>query len=479
MAGNWTGAVGSTTGMRGALSDQAIGVLAETFRGNLIRPGDAEYDAARRIWNGMIDRRPALIARCAGPADVMDGVRFARQHGLPLAVRSGGHNVAGTALCDDGIVLDLSGMRGVRVDPIRRTVRVQAGVTNGDLDRETQAFGLAVTSGIASTTGLAGLTLGGGVGWLMRRFGLTCDNLLSADLVTAEGQLITVSPDTYDDLFWAIRGGGGNFGVVTEFEYRLHPLGPNVVAGLVLHPAKHARDALRFYRDFVREAPDALGAIVNLRHAPPAPWIPAELHGAPVIAMTVCYAGPVDEALVELAPLKRFGSPLVDTIERTRYLSHQRLFDPTVPSGWRYYWKSHYLHELSDQVIDVLVTHAWRDTSPLSYTLIPLMGGAVSRVAPDATAFVGRDGAHLININAVWTDPTEDDEHIAWAREFFAATEPFSTGGVYVNFLGNEGEARVRAAYGANYARLAEIKRRYDPENVFRFNQNIAPAGTT
>ena len=323
-------------------------------------------------------------------------------------------------------------------DPEHRPERLQMGVTNGDLDREAQAFGFAVTSGIASTAGLAGLTLGGGVGWLMRRFGLTCDNLLSADLVTAEGRLITVSPEAHEDLFWAIRGGGGSFGVVTEFEYRLHQLGSDTVAGLVLHPAERARDVLRFYRDFVREAPDALGGIVNLRHAPPAPWIPSELHRMPVIAISVCYAGPVDEALVALGPLKRFGPPLVDTIEPKPYASHQRVFDATVPPGWRYYWESHYLRELGDEAIDALVTHAWRDTSPLSYTLIPLMGGEVSRVAPDATAFAGRDAAHLININAAWTDPAGDGEHISWAREFFAATEPFSAGGIYVNFRGSE-----------------------------------------
>lgn len=288
------GSITTTAGAierRDIISERAVQGLQQNFQGELLRPGDDGYDTARRIWNGMIDRRPALIARCAGPADVINGVRFARGHDLPLAVRSGGHNVAGTALCDDGIVLDLSRMRGIRVDPLKRTVRVQAGVTNGDLDRETQVFGLAVTSGIASTTGLAGLTLGGGVGWLMRRFGLTCDNLRSADVVTTEGRLITASPTEHEDLFWAIRGGGGNFGIVTEFEYALHPLGPAVVAGLVLHPAERASEVLRYYRDFVQAAPDSLGAIANLRFAPPAPWIPRELHGTPVVALMVCYAG--------------------------------------------------------------------------------------------------------------------------------------------------------------------------------------------
>lgn len=453
----------------------AIDSLRTQFRGELLTPPDSGYEAARCIWNAMVDKHPALIARCSGVADIIAAVNFARDQGLLLAIRAGGHNVAGTALCNGGLVLDLSRLKGIHVDPVARTVRIQPGITNGDLDHETQAFGLATTSGIASTTGFGGLTLGGGIGWLMRRYGLTCDNLLSADVVTADGTFLTANPAEHADLFWALRGGGGNFGVVTSFEYHLHPLGPTVVAGLVLYPAERAREVLRAYRDYVATAPDDLTTIVNLRWAPPAPWVPAELHGRAVVAIMACHAGTVEEAVRVVRPLKEFGQPLLDILEPRPYARHQQMYDAAVPPGLRYYWKSHYLNALSDGLIDVLVEHAWRDSSRRSYTLLPLMGGAVSRVPEKATAFANRDVSHAININAVWSEPGEDDTHIDWARTFFAATEPFSSGGVYVNFLGVEGEDRVRAAYGVNYDRLAQVKRQYDPTNLFRVNQNIYP----
>ncbi len=458
-----------------AINSAAIAQLRARMRGELLLPADAGYEDARRIWNAAIDKRPALIARAGGVADVVAAVRFAREHGLPFAIRGGGHNVAGTALVDDGLVLDLSRLKGVRVDPAARTVRIAPGVTNGDLDHETQAFGLAITGGIASTTGVTGLTLGGGLGWLMRKHGLACDSLLSADVVTVGGECITASEHDHADLFWALRGGGGNFGVVTSLEYRVHPVGPTVVAGLVLHPAERAREVLRFYRDFVATTPDEVTTIVNLRHAPPAPWVPPHLHGRAVVALMACHAGPVDRALQDLQKLKQFGAPLLDILEPKPYALHQKMFDGAVPPGWRYCWKSHYLRALSDALIEALIEHAWRDASPRCYTLLFQMGGAVGRVAETATAFGNRDAPCGININAVWTEPGEDAQRIAWARDFFAATEPFSTGGVYVNFLGTEGEERIRAAYGANYERLARVKQRYDPDNFFRVNQNIAP----
>lgn len=449
--------------------------LQDQLRGEVLLPSTPGFDAARALWNAMIDKRPAAIARCTGVADVLAALRFARERDIPLAVRAGGHNVAGTALRDDGLVLDLSRMKGIRVDPAARTVRLQPGILNGDLDHETQAFGLAVTSGIASTTGVSGLTLGGGIGWLMRAFGLTCDNLRTADVVTADGAFITASEEEHPDLFWALRGGGGNFGVVTSFTFDLQPLGPTVLAGAIVFPASAAGEVLRFYRDYIEEAPDALGTIVLLRHAPESPWIPSEHWRKPVVAILACYAGNIAEGTEVLKPLKAFGSPIADIIQPKPYTLHQRMFDASAPPGLRYYWKSHYLSGLSDDAIDTLLARAWRTSSLRSYTVVARMGGAVSRVAESATAFAHRDAQHVLNINGVWTDPAEDAEHIDWTRDMFTVMEPFSTGGVYVNFLGNEGEERVRAAYGTNYDRLVEVKRRYDPDNVFNMNQNIVP----
>jgi FAD/FMN-containing dehydrogenase len=469
-------AITTTTNSESPVTDTAFETLKTHIGGDLLRPDDAGYDSARQIWNGAIDKRPAAILRCRGVADVIDGVNFARDNNLLLAVRSGGHNVAGTALCDGGIVLDLSGMKGIRVDPSSHTVRIQPGVTNGDFDRDTQAFGLSSTTGIASTTGLAGLTLGGGVGWLMRRFGLTCDNLLSVDVVTADGRFVTSSTTENADLFWGIRGGGGNFGVVTSFEYRLRPLGPTVLAGPILYPAENAREVMRFYRDYMATAPDELTACLNLRAAPAAPWVPEHLHYRTVIAVIVCYAGSIEQGERVLLPLKELGQPLLDLIEPKPYRLHQQMFDASVPFGLQYYWKSHYLGELTDGAIDAMITHGWRSTSPASYTLVFLLGGAIDRIGEDEMACGNRDARHSININGVWTDIAESGEHIRWAREFFDAMTPYSTGGVYVNFLGNEGEERIKSAYGhEKYERLVALKNRYDPTNFFRVNQNIKP----
>jgi FAD/FMN-containing dehydrogenase len=458
------------------LDDAVLADLARHFRGELIRPGDPQYHAARRIWNGAIDRHPALVARCAGVADVQAAVRFARERDLRVAVRGGGHNVAGTAVCDGGVVVDLSPMKGMRVDPAGRTARAQPGLLWGEFDHETQAFGLATPGGIITHTGIAGLTLGGGLGWLMRRYGLTADNLLSADVVTADGEFLRASAEEHADLFWGLRGGGGNFGVVTSFRYRLHPVGPIVLAGVILHPAEKAREVLGIYRDCIASAAEELTTIVVLRMAPPAPFLPPELHGRPVVVIGACYAGPVAEGERAVAPLRRFGQPVVDLIRPTPYASHQAFFDATAPHGLGYYWKSEYVPSLSDDLIDTLAAHAWRVPTPESYTIIFHLGGAVGRQDPEGSAFEDRRAAHAVNIDAVWSEPTRASECVAWTRELWEAVRPYSTGRVYVNFLGDEGQDRVRAAYGeAKYERLRALKRKHDPTNFFRLNQNIVP----
>jgi FAD/FMN-containing dehydrogenase len=455
----------------------ATASATESFPGELLLPASPGYDAARRIWNGSIDRRPACIARCTGVADVVAAVRFAGERDLVVAVRSGGHGVGGQALCDDGLVIDLSPMKGIQVDPAARTARAQAGVLWGELDRETQLHGLATVGGIVTHTGIAGLTLGGGIGWLMRKYGATVDNLLSVDLVTADGELVTASESLNPDLFWGVRGGGGNFGVVTSFEYRLHPVGPTVLAGPIFHLLEDAREVLRFYRDFAAAAPDELTTIFELSVAQPLPFLPAEVHGKPIVMVGACYAGATNEGLEVVRPLKEFGNPIADLLEPKPYRALQSMFDPFVPHGWHRYWKSVELPPLTDQAIDTLVEHASAQTSPQSYCIVFQLGGALSRVGPEDTAFSQRDAAYNVNINAVWLeDDPEPERHIAWARDFFDALQPNASGRVYVNFLGDEGQDRVRAAYGErNYQRLARLKRAYDPTNFFRLNQNILP----
>ncbi|TIO75500.1 MAG: FAD-binding oxidoreductase [Mesorhizobium sp.] len=447
------------------------------FQGRLISADHADYDIARAVWNGAIDRRPRLIARCIGAADVIAAVRFARDNDLEIAIRGGGHNVAGTAVCDDGIVIDLSAMRGVRVDPADRSAWVQGGALWGDVDRETQAHGLATTGGIVSHTGVAGLTLGGGVGWLMRKHGLTVDNLLAADVVTADGDLLRASEDEHSDLFWALRGGGGNFGVVTSFEFRLHAVGPTVLAGPILWDANDAGDVLRFYRDFVRDAPDELGTVVRFGTAPPLPVIPEDLHWRPVMIVGSCYAGPIEDGEKTLRPLRAFRTPLLDLVGPTPYVGFQSALDSTVPHGWNYYWKSTHLPELRDELIDVIAGHAFSSSSPRSYVALFQLKGAVSRVAEGETAFGNRQASHAITLDAAWR-PGEDygDRDTAWTRALFAALGPFREG-VYVNFLGDDEDPnRVREAYGESvYDRLVDVKTAYDPDNVFHHNQNIRP----
>jgi FAD/FMN-containing dehydrogenase len=453
-----------------------MGVAIQGFRGPIINAGDDGYEGVRAVWNGAIDRRPSAIARCLGTSDVVSALRHVREQGMALSVRGGGHSIAGLALVDDGLVIDLSLMRGVRTDPATRTVRVQGGALLGDVDNDTQLHGLAVPSGVVTHTGVGGLTLGGGIGWVMRKHGLSIDNLLSADVVTADGAVVRASDDKNPDLFWGIRGGGGNFGVVTSFEFRAAPVGPTVLAGPVYWAMEDAPDVLRFYRDFIENAPDAYGSIVNLRRAPAVPFLPAELHGRLAISIANCWIDDLDEGERFLESLRRFGSPLIDLVSRKPWLAHQSMFDVTVPHGWHYYWKSTDLPRLEDDLIDVIVSNSLKITSPLSYSVIFQLGGAVAAVAEDATAYSHRDAAHNININGVWRPGDQGAaEHVEWTRRFLDELAPFQSG-VYVNFLMEEGQDRVRAAYGAQkYERLVDVKTMYDPDNVFRNNQNVAP----
>jgi FAD/FMN-containing dehydrogenase len=468
---------GAAAAAHPAIGEADVAALRRRLRGELLGPGDAGYEQARALWNGAVDTRPGLIARCSGTADVVAAIRHAADAGLLVAVRGGGHNVAGTASCDGGLVLDLSAMKGVRVDPDRRTAWAQPGLLWGELDHETQAFGLATVGGIVTHTGIAGLTLGGGIGWLMRKHGLTCDNLRAVDLVTAGGQLVRASEREHPELFWGVRGGGGNFGVVTGFRYRLHRVGPTVLAGPVFFAADDAGELLRWYRDFAAAAPDELTTVVNLRHAPPLPFIPEHLHGVPVATVVACWAGPVERGERVLEPLRRHGRPLLDLIAPKPYLAHQGTFDATVPHGLHYHWRSEYLRTLDDRAIDTLLAHAWESRSPRSYTIMFQLGGAVGRLPEDATAFGGRAAGFAVNVNGVAL-PTEHAEQAAWARRFGQALRPLSAG-VYLNFLDEEGQDRVRSAYGpAKYERLVALKDVWDPTNFFRRNQNIRPSAS-
>jgi FAD/FMN-containing dehydrogenase len=463
------------SGADARISDEAITAFQEGLRGRLARAGSDDYDQARTIWNAMIDRRPGLAVRCAGAADVVRAIRFAREHGLLLAVRGGGHNIAGHAVCDGGLLIDLSLMKSVRVDPARRTARVEPGATLGEFDREAQAFGLATPLGINSTTGVAGLTLGGGFGWLSRRLGLSIDNLLSADVVTATGELVRASEQENAELFWGIRGGGGNFGVVTSFEFRLHQVGPTVLSGLIVHPLDAARDVLRFYRDFVANAPEEFVCWFVMRKAPPLPFLSPEWHGKEILALAVCYSGTVEEGERVAKPLRAFGKPIADVIAPTPYVAWQTLLDPLLTPGARNYWKSHDFTGLSDGLIDVLVEHARRIPDPMTELAFAQLGGAVGRVPRTATAYTHRDAQYVLNVHGRWGDPAKDEACIAWARSLFQAAAPFATGGVYVNFLTQDEPERVRAAYGENYDRLVALKNKLDPTNLFGVNQNIRP----
>ncbi|HEY3414952.1 MAG TPA: FAD-binding oxidoreductase [Armatimonadota bacterium] len=467
----------SRTGGSASLREDTIRGFAEAFTGRLVTPGSPEYDQARTVWNAMIDRRPAMIARCRTDADVVQAVCFARDNNLLLAVRGGGHNIAGNAVCDGGMMIDLSPMRAVTVDAAQKTARVEAGATLGDFDREAQAFGLATPLGVNSTTGVAGLTLGGGFGWLSRSLGLTIDNLISADVVTADGRRLRASETENPDLFWAFRGGGGNFGVVTAFNFRLHKIGPEVLSGLIVHPLDDAQKVLRFYREFIETTPEEFVCWIVLRQAPPLPFLPEEWHGREVLVLAVCYSGhDLKEGERVAKPLRDFGSPIADVIAPHPFTVWQTILDPLLTPGARNYWKSHDFREISDGLIDVLIDAARRLPDPQTEIAFAQLGGAVSRVPSDATAYGHRDGRYVLNTHGRWNDPAKDEAGIGWARDLFRAAAPYATGSVYVNFLTQDEDDRVRAAYGGNYDRLVRIKNRYDPSNLFCHNQNIRPS---
>jgi FAD/FMN-containing dehydrogenase len=453
-----------------------IDQLKNRLKGEVILPGDDGYDKARAIWNATIDKRPAAIVRCRTTADVVQVVNVARESGVALAIRGGGHNIAGNALCDDGIVIDLSLMNAASVDPVARRVSIEGGARLADLDAATQAHGLATPLGINSTTGVAGLTLGGGFGWLSRRHGMTVDNLVSAEVVTATGEVVSASAVENADLFWALRGGGGNFGVVTRFEFQLHPVGPEVLCGLIVYPQSEAKNVLRQYRSFAAQAPEDLAVWVILRQAPPLPFLPQQVHGTKVVVLALLYAGdpPKGERLVE--PLRTFATPLGEHVGIQPYTAWQQAFDPLLTAGARNYWKSHNLATLEDGLFDTILVSLAQLPSPQCEIFIGALGGATAVPAPDSTAYAHRDAMFIMNVHGRWETPADDALCTAWARDVFKAAAPFASGGVYINFLTADEADRVRAGFGANYDRLARVKRQYDPGNLFRVNQNIKPA---
>jgi len=458
------------------LQDTRVDELKRGFRGEVILPGDEAYESARKIWNAMIDKRPAIIARCITATDVVRSVNFARDNGLLLAVRGGGHNIAGNAVCDDGIVVDLSQMKAAYVDPDKRLATIEGGATLGDLDAATQAHGLATPVGINSTTGIAGLTLGGGFGWLSRKYGMTVDNLESAEVVTAAGETVRASATEHPELFWALRGGGGNFGVVTRFEFRLHPVGPNLLSGLIVYPIDEAKPVLQQYREFVATAPEELSVWPVLRLAPPLPFLPESVHGTGVVLLALVYAGDPKQGELLVEPLRTFGTLLGEHVGIQPYVAWQKAFDPLLGFGARNYWKSHNFSTLTDGLFDIAIEYIGRLPSPQCEIFFGAIGGASNRQAPDATAYAHRDARFVMNVHGRWDDPADDKRCISWARDYFKATAPFASGGVYVNFLTADEGDRVRSAYGSNYERLARVKRTYDPDNLFRMNQNIGPA---
>jgi hypothetical protein len=450
-----------------AIADGSIEAFRAAFHGETIRPEDASYDNARRIWNASIDRRPGLIARCSGVADVIAAVNFARENSILISIRGGGHNVGGRALCDGGLVIDMSGMKGIHVDARKRRARVQAGATLGDVDRETHVHGLAVPTGVISKTGIAGLTLGGGVGWLVRKYGLTCDNVVSFDLVRANGKPIVASATRNKDLFWALRGGGGNFGVVTSFEFQLHPVG-TILGGMLVHPRDRAVEVLRFYRGFVESAPEELTVYSVLMTTP---------DGVPAIAVAACYCGDQAQGERVLQPLRSFGTPLMDAIQPMPFPRMQSLLDGAFPNGNQNYWKSAFLPKLTDEAIGAIVDHADRAASPLTAIAVEYYGGAASRVAATDTAFAHRAAEYDIGVLTQWTDRAESGRHIEWTRSLASALEPFASGAYLLNFLGDDADrSTIQAAFGSSYERLRAVKKKYDPKNFFRVNQNIEPA---
>lgn len=447
----------------------------DSLKGQLVLPDDQGYDQVREIWNAMIDRRPAVIVQCAEADDVTRAITFARENDLEISIRGAGHNIAGNALCDNGMMIDLSTMTRVRVDAAKMRAYVQPGATLADFDKAAQAHGLATPVGINSTTGIAGLTLGGGFGWLTRKYGMTVDNLVSAEVIAADGRKIRASETENADLFWAIRGGGGNFGVVTEFEFELHPVGPEILAGLIVFPFDQAKQVLTQYREFVESAPEELTVWVVLRKAPPLPFLPEEIHGKPVVVLAICYTGDIAEGERLIEPLCSFGEAHGEHIGAQPYTEWQQAFDPLLTPGARNYWKSHNFREISEGALDSMIEFAGRLPSPQCEIFVGLIGGAPNRVAADAMAYGSRDARFVLNVHARWEDPAQDETCIGWARAFFKASAPYASAGAYVNFMTEEEGDRVAAAYGPNYKRLVQIKKQYDPENLFHLNQNIKP----
>ncbi len=461
----------------GALGAESVAAFEARLRGPLLRPGEPAYDEACAIWNGMIDKRPALVAQPQGAADVIECVNFAREGSVPLSVRGGGHNIAGTAIAEGGLMIDHTPRKGVYVDVERGVIRVEPGCNWGDADRETQLHGLVVPGGIVSHTGVAGFTLGGGFGWASRKYGLASDNLLSADIVTAEGKLIRASETEHPDLFWALRGGGGNFGIVTSFEFRACTLGPEVMAGIVFHPMDKAREVIGLYREITQSAPDELCCLLVMRMAPPAPFLPEEVHGTPVVGIAACYVGSIEDGAKAVRPIKEFGEPVGDAIAPKPFTAYQAMLDAGAPFGRRYYWKSDYFADLDPAMDDVLIEHASRFQSPHSSLLLMHLGGETNRIGETDTAAGNRDAEYVLNIQGAWEDPADDDRNVAWARDFWQAARPYSTGGTYINFLTEDAEEdRVREAFlSESYDRLVKVKTKYDPDNMFRSNQNIRP----
>jgi FAD/FMN-containing dehydrogenase len=464
-----------------ALGDSVVEAFGARLRGELVRPGDAGYEEVRKVWNGMIDRRPALIARAASVADVINSVTFARENDLLLAVRGGGHNVAGTGTVEGGLLIDLSRMKGIKVDPERRTAHVEPGVTIGELDKKTQAFGLATPMGVVSETGVAGLTLGGGIGWLRRKHGLSSDNLISVDVVTADGRFVSASAEENEDLFWGIRGGGGNFGIVTCFEYRLHPVGPAVMFDFVFYPGDRTREVLGFLNEYMAQAPDEVSPLAFLGRVPHDEMFPEEWHGEQFVAIAAMYAGSVEEGERVLGPLRELGVPIADFSGPIPYVEAQKILDEDYPDGGRYYWKSQNVNGLGDEEIERLIAHA--EAAPSDHSTIDVwyQGGAMGRVGASETAFGDRGAPILLGIEANWEEPADDEANVAWARECVADMRRFSGGGAYLNFPGfmEEGQSLMRDAYGENYERLAALKDEHDPANLFRLNQNIKPESST
>ncbi|HMM43091.1 MAG TPA: FAD-binding oxidoreductase [Thermomicrobiales bacterium] len=459
------------------IADDDLLAFANALRGDLLQPGDPGYEEARKVWNGMIDKRPALIARCAGTSDVVEAVNFARRHDLLVAVRGAGHNVAGNAVNDGGLMIDLAPMKGVRVDPANRVAYVQPGCNWGDVDSETQRHGLVTPGGQVSSTGVSGFTLGGGMGYVRRKWGLALDNLVAAEVVTAGGEIVTASETEHPALFWGIRGGGGNFGIVTPFTFRLHPLGPEVYAALTIYPIEQTGQVIRKWRDYVLTAPDEVTCDLFIWGMLPSPDVPVEMHWTPVVIMAAMYAGPVEEGERALQPARELGTPLADLSGVHRYLDIQSMTTPVLPNGQRYYWKSLTFDRLDEDIVERIADLTM--DRPNTQTLLALrhLGGAMGRVPEDATAYGFRSAEFNFSVDATWNDPTLDDEMIAWTRAAWSSLTEETGAGVYLNFagFGEDNDRLARMVYGSNYARLADVKRRYDPTNLFRGNINIAP----